>query len=1070
MSGWLVLHPVSQSQLGMGVGGIGTDNGKETAVLVPSQDMVNEVVRRLERGGGDRHAVTVQTFDRFVRLTASNRPRPLMTPVEQEWLVRQAVSQVSAEGKLRHHRHMTNKSGWLSKVEARIGEWKRAGVRPGRLTKLWDKQHPHLTELGFIYSAYQELLDAERLWDHEEPYFEGMERMRRGEAPLPARVIVEHVPDLSVLQEQWLIQAVTQGVDVFLHLSWDPSRPRLFQETARTVERFQLRGFRVRGGDNRFPPSTKGALLAHLEEQLFRNPPAKREGNESVQVVAAAGVEEEVDRVVARVKQWLDQSGRSLSDVAILTQQPERYHPLLFPRLERAGLPAHHPHRIPLASHPMAETVRLALRFINGQRACWRMLLDSAYLPGLPARHERLEWQRRAPDGNIPLHNDPIGDGEKDEEKGEVEMESFRGLVDWLRSAPSDETWEGWVNWFGEWIRPLRPLARPAALTREEWHMAAVDRRAWEGLEEIRSGWERIFSRGEWGELPCDASSFLAALEGALEKRWLTVRPGRKGGVRILEPNQVRGRRFAAVFLLGCAEGRWPRPVTQDWLVSDDERRRLQKEGVMVATSEEQRVRQWLPFFQSVQAAEERLVCSFPAVDESGNTLLPSPFLDEMTQAIPSLQETMEPAPLSWQDCATGEQGLELALSLQDSLDDTTSPSLPDWKRWRQALPWEQDETRINSWAARVDVEKDRWGSQYTPFDGVLKSSIHTEWVKEEIQDTVWSATSLNEAVRCPFHFFAGRMLRVRPAEMERLEPTPLERGEILHRILCRFWDRYRKDPDKLQEGDGPWEHLDKVAETVWREEAQRRGWDDLPPWYQLEARRLQPRLMAMVKHERWWREKKGASSSFRPRWLEWGFGLMRDEAAIHRGEADLDSRVSPVELDLGEAGSIRVRGKVDRVDMDDEGRYILYDYKSGTAPSARDVIDGYHLQLPLYLWVLQQEMGLDPDRAVGAAFYTSGNRKGEDPPSDNRNQGMWRADGGELAGISSRVGGWLERDAWEGVFAKIRKKIARRLQELEQGRFAVAPVRECPATCPHRTICRIDRQRLLRKERGKSQ
>lgn len=1045
MPGWLVLHPVSQYQLGVGVAGWDLGDEKKTAVLVPSGEMVQDLRHLLERKGMDPQAVIIQTFDRFVRSVAADRPRTLMSPVQQEWLVRQAIAQLQEANALHHHRHMTNKSGWLSRVEARIGEWKRAGIRPRRLSALWDKHRSHFEELSRIYATYQDLLEEKGLWDHEEPYFEGMERMRRAEAALPERVVVEHVPDLSVLQEQWLIQAVTQGVEVFLHLPWDAARPRLFQETMRTVERFRLRGFRLCEGGHESLAPKKGTVLNHLEKQLFHPRPQPREKDESLEVVAAAGVEEEVERMVARLKRWLEDSGCNLSEAAIVTQQPETYHPLLFPRLERAGLPVHQPCRNRLASHPLTQTVCLALRYISGWRRGWRVLLDSPYLPGDPPLDERLEWQRLYPDGDTLEEGQPQG---------------LSGVVQWLRFIPPDETWESWVRWFGEWLRPIHPRARPGAFSREEWHRIAADLRAWEGLEEIRLEWERMLQQGGWGRRFCDATTFLSALEGALAKCWLTVRPGRRGGIRILEPNQIRGRRFRAVFLLGCAEGCWPRPVSPDWLVPDHERRRLQAEGVMVATSEEQRQRQRLPFFQSIQAADAHLVCSFPTVDDAGNPLLPSPYLLEMAQVFPALRENLKPKPFSWQDCATGEEAFRVALQSDDGGGEAGK-----WAKWRQNLPWKQDRPLVESWAVRVEAEQARRALQDSPFDGVLTSPLHKEWVKANIRETVWSATALNEAMLCPFHFFAGRILRVQPREGKTPEPSPLERGEFLHRILCRFWDRYREEPKRLLEEEEASAHLNQVVDQVWREEAQRRGWETLPPWYRLEKHRLSARLVAMVEHEQAWRKQKGVSPSFRPRWLEWGFGLGWEEAAIHRGDTDRESRSAPVQLELGEAGSIRIRGKVDRVDMDEAGRYVLYDYKSGAVPSARDVMAGHHLQLPLYLWVLQQEMGLDPEQAVGAAFYTAGTRKGESPPADNRNQGLWRAEvAGEL-GISSRVGGWLQAEEWESIQETLRKKIGQRLQELEQGRFATTPSRPCPATCPHRRVCRVDRRRLSKRE-----
>ena len=60
--------------------------------------------------------------------------------------------------------------------------------------------------------------------------------------------------------------------------------------------------------------------------------------------------------------------------------------------------------------------------------------------------------------------------------------------------------------------------------------------------------------------------------------------------------------------------------------------------------------------------------------------------------------------------------------------------------------------------------------------------------------------------------------------------------------------------------------------------------------------------------------------------------------------------------------GGVSVSGKIDRVDADPlSARGIIVDYKSGAAPSAAQIHDEARLQIPLYLLVLRDQLGLEP-------------------------------------------------------------------------------------------------------------
>ena len=73
--------------------------------------------------------------------------------------------------------------------------------------------------------------------------------------------------------------------------------------------------------------------------------------------------------------------------------------------------------------------------------------------------------------------------------------------------------------------------------------------------------------------------------------------------------------------------------------------------------------------------------------------------------------------------------------------------------------------------------------------------------------------------------------------------------------------------------------------------------------------------------------------------------------------------------LDVSHEGRrLRLRGFVDRLDRDADGRLQVIDYKAGSTPiSPRDLESGKRVQLPLYALAVREALGLGE---VGGGFY----------------------------------------------------------------------------------------------------
>ncbi|SFS67162.1 PD-(D/E)XK nuclease family protein [Marininema halotolerans] len=1067
MSARIVLHPAIEAVRGMSLSNLDIQEEQGVVYLIPSAQSLGEYKRLLHHRGFSGEDVHLTTFDAFVRGLLPSSSGHFMSRMEQEWLARRAVEEGICENP-GYFQGMTDHKGWLKKVEARIGELKRAGIRPDRLTALWKDHGEGYPELARVFQTYDRLLKQQGLLDHEEPYFLVMDGIRRQAISLPDRVVAEHFPDLSFLQEQLLIQLVTAGVSVELHLAWDEKRPRLFKETKELCDRLKKRGFHMEKRSCHSAGKRRDSLT-HLAQQIFSSEPKQVESSD-VKVLAAPGVEQEVTSMVARLKRWLEESDSPLGEVALVTNQASIYFPLLFPALEEAGIPCARSWSRPLREHPLIQMIVAALSLQGMEERGIPLVLESPFLPWLSERRTRLSWTVIWKRLGSPVRSERLtqrieGVTEDELENWEISVEELRALTDvfrWMEAVPQQpQSWVEWINWFQGWVKPLDDPERKRSLAQDPMllPLLAEEWKAWVALKEIMVTWQEMFEHRVFGDPLCDHRQFISALEQATEAKQVERKPGRRGGVHLLEPNQIRGDRYRGVFLFGCVEGEWPRPIREDWLISDDERERLRSEGVQLAFAREQRLRQLIPFFQSVCAAEETIVFSYPASNGEGKKRLPSPYLDEVKRLFPpgglseSILDISEMMPLPWQECTSLHKGLERGIAIlsqtepgnQSKREHDVARSII--KGMREKMP-----AYMEGIDEKIRVEKERQdGKEGSVYQGYLSPSV---WgTTEDMTNRIWSVSQLNELMQCRFHFFARRVLHTSSTPDDDEGITPMERGELMHRILCRFWDRYRIGG--LPQLEVAEEVLTRISHGVWQEFVSNDQQARNPHHLHIEQSRLIRRMLGMIQHEWHWREQEDVAD-FRPMLLEYSFGMPMDEVHRSQGEVDPASKEEPITLGLANGKHIRLRGKVDRVDQDDRGRYILYDYKSGNAPDVTQMKAGAYLQLPLYLWALQKEFSFDERKALGISFFTAGRGKNGQPPMDNRNKGLWRKEEAKSAGISGRVAGLFSEEEWDEIMNQIRGQVTERLDRVSRGDFAVEPTWECPSHCSYRGICRV--------------
>jgi ATP-dependent helicase/DNAse subunit B len=511
--------------------------------------------------------------------------------------------------------------------------------------------------------------------------------------------------------------------------------------------------------------------------------------------------------------------------------------------------------------------------------------------------------------------------------------------------------------------------------------------------------------------------------------------------VRILSPEDARLIECDYLFLTGLGEGSFPDAAAPDSLLTDADRERLRAAGVALPDPAARLSEEMLLFAQLVCRPRARLVLSYPAVDERGESLLPSSFLTAVREcfapdAIPVTRRKMLIEGYATEEPASSaEVRVRVARELAHADGDAVSDNAltPDLLR--------------NLLAARAAARHRFRDRDFGPFDGSLRHPAIARDLAERFGPAkVFSPTALEAYVACPFRFWLEHVLRLEPLDDPGEEVEHTRRGAAVHRALSRLHAALRESAVPLHHPELP-ESLNadftaRIEQAVEEYVARAPSAASRELW-RLEARRLR---RAADKYRRHWQtfrdpwHKPGAVPV--PHSFEAGFGLPAEDGR---------DPAPPLVIDVNGV-EVRIGGRIDRVDVaelaDGVGFWVI-DYKTGRGQNytPADIAAFRKLQLPLYAVAVERVLLKDrPARPLGLAYWlvTDVGAKGVLPAG------------------AKQVLSWLtDAGRWPKFRAQLEAWVATLATHVRAGDFPLAPRSEhCTDTCPFGPVCRITQSR----------
>ena len=924
---------------------------------------------------------------------------------------------------------MLDAPGFIPALCERLREWKLACITPealeqGALLAAESLQDPTFlrktSELARLFHVYESFLRRNRLRDEEDCLRDAAIRLVTAPAPLPNNanlILLDGFYRFNRAQRRVLSALAGRGmesgkpeIEVAITLPYEADRPLLFVAPERTLNILRAEFTTT---ELFLPARTESSpsLLTTLAASLFDTVEGKKprpalsdEGQRPLLLFDAPNPYVEAEMVAREFRRLQAERDYAWSDFAVILRGMGDYAPILAAVFERYEIPLGVDGPEALAENPLLKTLLTLFSLIRHDWPREEVLafLKSSYTAPDKVEADRL---RRAAqsfglrDGRTRwlqlLAKTPIADSVTETIR---EMSRLHDLLTGHPAAPAD------------FIAHLEECITVFGL--EERIATGERNRIERDREALKQGMALLQDLAQMALLSGRNMMTFAEFHEALLMVWegaTSLVPSGRDVVCVCEPYDSRERPLKVAAVMGLTERVFPRRVTEDPFLRDEERIALRERAGLDLEIQKGRVDDERFFFYlAVTAPSEILRLSYPRSTNESDTL-PSFYLDEVRAVIE--QASVEPSIITSSSQLLPTES-EFESPLSSSASYTLSRTLADVAPRPDECITDQDRLRaacaglfdpgpvtnpntaqIRQRAAALMAGCLESTLLRPHLRAIIVSRFLPRWPRLESgdlrahfagQNQTYTIAALETYQRCPFQYLLRYVLRLHPDEES--GDTRVQ-GALLHSVLRRYYRRHaaRKVSDPVPDlGVMRAELRDLLTDQLERETL------DVAPSRLLMVRQLlESGLDRFAERELRFREQFGMM----PTHAHLTFGMenaaMREREPFAEEGSELSygddssaqdpaSCAAPLILTGADGGpAIALRGVIDRVDYDFTGqRALMLDYRFDTPPDYDEIQRGQSLQLPLSLLALERVFGKIAAVACYDSLFEDGRRR----------------------------------------------------------------------------------------------
>ena len=962
-------------------------------------------------------------------------------------------------------------------------------------------------ELLAIYRAYQQRLLDHNLYDAEGCFWSARDLLHR--QPISYQLIVaDGFSDFTRTEHDILedLAACAGEVWISLPLGAEDGRDDLFQKPRKTLAELRRRHENLRvEEDESLPNCPSWPAMAHLQRTLFSNPRTMKPAPDTAGLEILAGGRQigEIELIGRRIKRLLqgrrDEYVQPVrpGQIAVVFRRPQALADLVSEVFQRLEIPFFLETGRSLSRWP---PMVMLLRLLELDADDWPMYKLLGILANNYFSPDWVDWNDRAaglaeriirgqqiPRGRQRLLEQLARQGSLAQSREAAFVyQLLRQLADALDQLPRFDTLAAhalaWTQ-LADHVGILRSMR------------GDTDLAAWNQLHKTVQEGQQLAAWLGQDVQRLDRKQAREALLDLLGSQTLGTVNEEPGRVRVLAAASVRHLRIPYLFVAGLSEKSFPAADRGEGVYSEAEHQRLIEAGLPLPSRSDRQSDEMLLFYETISSATRRLYLSYPAVDEHGEPLTPSPYLQEVEQACEG-----SPLPLGE---GQGVRAGATPITRFEQIDLSPVPSpgelysidafrlravaeavqgkaeslagLVEWDKQTEALVGRR--SRIDPMCEGLPLPRDlvppcgprslaqcilhglefslarQNRDRFVAAEGMLSPGAAGGLKGDFPSDRIFSATELERYAYCPYQYFLNKVLKVQPLEEVELEIDYMQRGQTAHELLAEFHRRVNQSAGGPQSpvALAPADYERLLTETI-AETLSQPGRDSLADAMREIDRRILIEWLQSYRqqHEKYDAQGKDCDRPPRPALFEVSFGK-----TLREGDAP-PSTAEPFEL-ASHGQTVRLAGRIDRIDLGEvRGQTVfnILDYKTGggTRFSLEACQRGTVLQLPLYALAAAELILNDRDALPWQAGYWYLSGDGFKPRQALQ---MY-----ELA--EDHLG---PSETWESIRGILSNTVVGLVQAMRQGQFPVwSDDPECTGRCPYKTVCRINQIRSLEK------
>jgi ATP-dependent helicase/DNAse subunit B len=854
--------------------------------------------------------------------------------------------------------------GLILKADRMVEEFFQFGFRPQDFGEPPPTAEPKFADFEyFIHALYH--IYGEQLIDESSLITEVVNQLDAG-------LLNEAFPNLKVIYVngfgiispplRQFLSLSKDMCDVEIKLEYDPRNEELFRHTVNAYEALS------QISDQIVDHSTEGGEIAPLLFNSSLSDVQKKKLKTKIYLQCTTNRINEVRFIATEIKKKFHEQNIPLNKIGITFPDIEKYTPLVRKVFNEFKIPFNLSTGFALAESPLIQSylqvLKVAISQFNSMEV-YKLALSPFLKEKLTEEAElirqcgvrfgqhkiRDSWGERIRRIFKTMGHDPwvmnrkknISDEKLDRMMQNIQ--SFQLMIEPLTSVLSAEEFQkiyikvlmdlGLLNWYAHNNGALN-------ITEKEREYRAFNR------------FIKILDQMVWilkymhGPDPLNISDYYHYLTLIIENATYNLREWSDYGVQIMPRLEILSLKPDILFVGGLVEGEFPRLFTRDIFFNDDER-----EKIGLNASEDLLSQDRFLFYQLLTSEAKNIILSHPEF-EAEQKLLPSTFLS-------ALQEVSEEIIINRED---PKQEYLSASSVLEYLSQSLKKGITtDDEKLFQSWISEEYRQTVDLWQGSIRLLQDRKGhSLITNYEGNL---THSEQIQQALKkdhlNYPFSITALESYAFCPMQYFLQRILHLEIEEDPAATITHLERGNVIHKILYTFYRRLNPEQRKT-----PWDYpelLEKIAADIF----QSLPYNDILYTIEKEKYFSSPNRPGL-----WFKfleveNETSVRTGFRPALFETGFGYSSGK------KPGISSDIE-VRIKRGE-GDIKLYGKIDRIDIDAHGRFIVIDYKTGSGATKiklTDIMKGLSLQLPVYIIAAQRLLAEKHKEAVpvGGIYY----------------------------------------------------------------------------------------------------